>query len=285
MKIQKRTFALLLGLVLAFGLTGCGGDTAPAEDDTDAQETVLDLTGEWEQAEKASEDSYQVATINGDEITVYWYDATTDTKSLYWAGTYAAPTEPGDTYAWTSENDTSKTAGALLSSSDDTKEFSYENGRISYEVSALGTTTTVKLERVGDVEESADYTATTGALPAEGDVGDYHVVLTGYDLVTDYDGNNAIVINYDFTNNSDDTTSAIVALYFQAFQDGVELESAWTMDSNVCDYGIGQKDIRPGVTLEGCQNAYVLTSDSPVEIEVSDIINAPTVGATYEVQE
>ena len=36
---------------------------------------------------------------------------------------------------------------ALLASGDDAKEFVYDNGVISYEVTALGTTMTVKLER------------------------------------------------------------------------------------------------------------------------------------------
>ena len=36
---------------------------------------------------------------------------------------------------------------ALLASGDETKTFTYENGILSYEASALGTTTTVKMER------------------------------------------------------------------------------------------------------------------------------------------
>ena len=70
-----------------------------------------------------------------------------DTKSLYWSGTYEAPTEATENYTWDSVNDTSKTANALLASGDETKTFTYENGVLSYEASALGTTTTVKMER------------------------------------------------------------------------------------------------------------------------------------------
>ena len=35
----------------------------------------------------------------------------------------------------------------MLASSDATKAFKYENGVLSYEASAMGTTTTVKMER------------------------------------------------------------------------------------------------------------------------------------------
>ena len=100
----------------------------------------------------------------------------------------------------------------------------------------------------------------------------------------DYEGKDMVVINYDFTNNSEDTMSALVGIYMQAFQDGVQLDTAMVLDDSVYDAGIAQKDIKPGTTLEGCQNAFVLTSDSPVEIEVSDMFNDPTVGMTYDVQ-
>jgi len=45
------------------------------------------------------------------------------------------------------KNDHSKTEGALLASSDDTKTITYQNGVLSYEASAMGTTTTIKLKK------------------------------------------------------------------------------------------------------------------------------------------
>lgn len=110
-------------------------------------EEPANLNGEWTQTNSASEDSYQQATITDDAIEVYWVSDGGNTKSLYWSGTYTAPTEPGD-YNWTSENDKSKTDTALLASGNDTKDFSYSSSdnKISYQVSALGTTTTVELE-------------------------------------------------------------------------------------------------------------------------------------------
>lgn len=58
----------------------------------------------------------------------------------------------------------------------------------------------------------------------------------------------------------------------KAFQDGVELDIAMMMDDSVYDAGLGQKDIKPGTTL-GVQSAFVLTSKSPVEVEVSELIS------------
>lgn len=70
-----------------------------------------------------------------------------ESKSLYWAGTFVAPETPDEPYTWESVNDKEKTDSALLASGDDTKTFTYEKGEISYEASALGTTKTVRLEK------------------------------------------------------------------------------------------------------------------------------------------
>ncbi|MBX7287688.1 hypothetical protein K4H40_04860 [Clostridium chauvoei] len=105
------------------------------------------MTGEWKQENSKSDDSYQVATINGDNIEIYWVTDNGDTKSLYWAGSFTAPTTNDEPYSWDSKNDHSKTESALLASSDDTKTITYQDDVLSYEVSAMGTTTKVKLKK------------------------------------------------------------------------------------------------------------------------------------------
>lgn len=157
-KIVGRIIAVGCAGALTLALAGCGSSepkvTEP-DQSTTAQEQPkqeekaqpLDLTGEWTQSNKNSEDSYQVATISGDTITINWVSNGGDTKSLYWAGSYVAPTEATDSYSWESANDTEQTDKAMLASSDATKAFKYENGVLSYEASAMGTTTTVKMER------------------------------------------------------------------------------------------------------------------------------------------
>ena len=133
---MKKIIIIMLAVMMAFTFIGCSKNSEP-----------VDLTGEWVQSNSNSKDSWQAATISENEIEINWITDNGDTKSLYWYGTYTAPTETADSYSWISKNDTSKTNSALLASRDKTKKFKYENGIISYEVSALGTTTTVKLER------------------------------------------------------------------------------------------------------------------------------------------
>lgn len=148
---MKRILAPLL-LTVALTLTACGGTTATptvAADSKPAKEaqTIPNLAGKWKQSNSASEDSYQHATITADTITVEWVSDGGDTTSTYWVGTYKAPTDATAPYVWSSKRDVKATESALLASSDETKEFTYDGDTISYKVSALGTTTKVELKK------------------------------------------------------------------------------------------------------------------------------------------
>lgn len=130
-----------MAFVLCFAVVGCGGGEpeAPAE--------PLDLTGTWIQTNSNSEDSWQEAVISDGVIEINWITDNGDTRSLYWAGTYDAPTEALKEYSWTSINDTEKTSLALLASSAETKDFTYKDNELSYEASALGSTMTIRMEK------------------------------------------------------------------------------------------------------------------------------------------
>lgn len=154
---MKKTIATIaLASMMAMGiLGGCAGTPAiegssgqPAQAEVKAE--PLNLDGTWKSVNNTSEDSWQEATIDGDIITINWVSDNGDTKSLYWADTVVEPTDEtiDETYTWDSTNDTGQTSKALLASGDETKTFTYSNGQISYEVSAMGTTKTVHMERV-----------------------------------------------------------------------------------------------------------------------------------------
>ena len=137
--IMKKAIALLVAAMLLTGLSACGGSTTA---DAPAKPQPADLTGTWKQTNSNDPSSYMEATISGDTIEVNWIG--TDTKSLYWKGTYQAPAAAGD-WKWTSQGDTETMASALLASQDATKDFTYsEADGVSWETTALGTTITVK---------------------------------------------------------------------------------------------------------------------------------------------
>lgn len=148
--MKKMAMIILCVALLTTVFIGCSstktGDNNGNGSNTSEKE-IADLTGEWKQENSKSDDSYQSATIVDDTITIYWVTDNGDTKSLYWAGSFVAPTDSTEPYSWDSKNDHSQTENALLASSDDTKTMTYENGILSYEASAMGTTTTVKLKK------------------------------------------------------------------------------------------------------------------------------------------
>lgn len=98
------------------------------------------------------------------------------------------------------------------------------------------------------------------------ETGPYTVTVNSIRKSKDYEGNPAIVINYDWTNNSEDTTSWLGSIFTQVFQDGVSLERAFIVEDK--DSDMSMKDVRPGTTIEGIEEAFVTTSENELEIEV-----------------
>ncbi len=85
------------------------------------------------------------AVIKGKSITINWVSDGGDTESLYWKGSYKAPADDVDSYEWTSKGDTKAMSTSLLASTDETKDFVYKDGQLTYKASALGTTKTVRM--------------------------------------------------------------------------------------------------------------------------------------------
>lgn len=167
---MRKFLALLLVAVMLLALSACAKKSTPTTagqestasttnsttESTKAETTkaettqatqAVDLTGNWKQVNNESADSYQTATIQGNTIEVYWVSESDNSKSLYWAGSYAAPANASESFSWDSKNDKEKTDNAMLASGDDTKTFTYSNNQLSYSVSAMGTTTTVILQK------------------------------------------------------------------------------------------------------------------------------------------
>ena len=146
---------LTAALMCVIALSGCGSNGNASASASSASTSVEqteevkapDLSGDWKQVNSDSETSYHAATIKDDTIEIYWVNEDDETKALYWAGTYVAPETADEPYTWDSENDKEKTDSSILASGDDTKTFTYQDGQISYEASALGVTKTVRLEK------------------------------------------------------------------------------------------------------------------------------------------
>lgn len=156
MKRLKSLGAVACVVALCATFTACGSDGGQAssagnepqksQESSTPVEKPADLDGKWTQTNANSDSMRMDAEIAGDSITVNWVQP--ESTSLYWVGSYEAPTAAGD-WSWTSKGDTEKMASALLASGDDAKEFHYTaaSDEISFEATAMGTTVTVRMKR------------------------------------------------------------------------------------------------------------------------------------------
>ena len=142
---MKKSISWIIAVFMLLMLPACGG--APAQS---SEQLPPDLTGVWKQTNSNAEEVYHEAEIQGDTIEIYWVDLESDTRALYWAGSFAAPETAEEPYSWESENDREKTDLALMSSTEDTKTFTYKDGQISYDMSIMGVDQTVVMEKQED---------------------------------------------------------------------------------------------------------------------------------------
>lgn len=116
-----------------------------------------------------------------------------------------------------------------------------------------------------EAEKKEEPAAETGAGLGTFTIGEDIVTMNSVEIGKDWDGQDCIVIDYTWTNNSDETTSWILFSSEQVFQDGQELDGTGLEN----DPNLDMKDIRPGNTLEGIKSAYKPISEGPIEIELS----------------
>ena len=110
----------------------------------------------------------------------------------------------------------------------------------------------------------------------------YEVTIGTLTQITDYSGNPAAKITFNFTNNSDETTSFISSVRVEAYQDGQQLEVAFVTDG--VNWESTSKKIKTGTSLD-VEQAYSLISSSDVEVEVYPLIGKDKLaGQTFSLQ-
>lgn len=260
-----------------------------------------DLWGEWRDfASGKDSDSFHGIYIYGNTIEIYWVTEGGLSTSLYWAGTFQAPPDGKEPYTWESTCDEDRTSAAQLASNEMTKTFTYSNGVLSYEANILGVRTTIEarkqpwfLESEEGEESSAALQTPTAATPQtpvitpqtatdntpaqtaiSGTLGDYDVEIKDAVLTTDSDGNPAIVVTYNWTNNSSETTSAMAKILEKAFQNGVQMKSALILNPDIYDPEESWLSVQPGGSLD-VRCAYTLWNDKQdVEFELAEAFSA-----------
>jgi len=124
-------------------------------------------------------------------------------------------------------------------------------------------------------------------LPASGELGDYAAQVYDFELAQDFSGNPAIVIGYQFVNNSDQNQSGMAALHAIAFQNGIQLDTAIMADSGILNAEDQMKEVQPGASID-LKSAYILTSETaPVEFELSELfsLSDERIGKTFSISD
>ena len=234
---MKRIVTVLLTVMLVASATACGSSASTTNQETTStgnevkgenkaenegiteETTAPDLKGTWKQINSNSDNAYQIAAIDDDTITIYWYTADDGTTALYWTGTFEAPTS-GEEYSWVSENYHDVTDSAILASSADTKDFVLNNNELSYEVTMSGVTATVKLQK----DESVKATTKKGTVSAG----------------NENDNNSSLSV--DFGNSTSESEGSTPKQSAQDVSDKLDIQAKVTLDGQVAVFATNNSD-------------------------------------------
>lgn len=107
------------------------------------------------------------------------------------------------------------------------------------------------------------------------DFGDYELIYKGACVMSDSNGEDALVMTFDFTNNSKENASYGWTVFEKVVQDGEDLESTYVIADMENLTGVTDAyftDVEPGNTLE-VSTAFKLNSMSKVEMTISDLLD------------
>ena len=111
----------------------------------------------------------------------------------------------------------------------------------------------------------------------------YEVTIGTLTQITDFNGDPAAKITFNFTNNSDEAAAFIGSVYVEAYQDGQQLEVAVVTSGDVNMESFLTK-IKTGTSLD-VEQAYKLISSSDVEVEVYPLFGKDKLAAqTFSLQ-
>ena len=108
----------------------------------------------------------------------------------------------------------------------------------------------------------------------EGKLGKYTVSILGYRFAEDYDGENVIIVKYNFKNNSDENAAFYLTFDASAYQNGIGLNECYFVDESANYSSDNQtKEIKPGANID-VEEAYLLNDNtSSIDIEVKELFS------------
>lgn len=99
-------------------------------------------------------------------------------------------------------------------------------------------------------------------------------------VIAEDDTGKYLQISFDFTNQSDDTTSAYMEADYFGVQKGVSLTRVMTLD----DYGTTYRDTPPGSTVEDCIVAFYINNETdPVSVTFEEFLGEDRATFTFDI--
>ncbi|QQK75845.1 DUF5067 domain-containing protein [Salicibibacter cibarius] len=104
------------------------------------------------------------------------------------------------------------------------------------------------------------------------EIDDYTLTVQDYALSTDHEGDDVLVIEYDWVNDSDENAAPHMTFSFTGYQDGVETGREGVVEG--VDLGTGQSDVQPGGEVEGAETTVGIDDmDKELELELDVLIS------------
>jgi hypothetical protein len=137
---MRKVLALLALVVSIFTLAACGSSHGASSSD----KNPATLVGEWSQV-NASSDGWMMASISGDSIQVNLRGR--DSSSIFWMGSFDTSRRPSGKFKVVSLGDQDAMKWDITASTEQQKTFTYDSGVLSFEFSAMGSSTTVLMTK------------------------------------------------------------------------------------------------------------------------------------------
>lgn len=141
---------------------------------------------------------------------------------------------------------------------------------------------------LGSSDSGTDDQGSQNANSNQGNLGDYNVDINGCRVAQDYEGKPVIIIQYTFKNIADDEAASFAwSISDKVYQNGVELEQAYSLDDSANYSSENQStNIKMGASIE-VEVAYELrdtTADVEVELEELISFNDKSVKKTFKLE-
>jgi len=112
-------------------------------------------------------------------------------------------------------------------------------------------------------------------------IGVFDVSVVSYRVSKESDGTSVLILELGVTNNGPDSESFGLSAEVNAFQNGVELSTAYMVDG--VDSHTKHAQLRPGAGV-AVYYCFTLSDESPVDFELSELISFDDTVHTFTVE-